>query len=109
MNRIPSDLIKRYLICCYFIKGISNQNRVKRSKKTRKEPKLSPSGNLGEVTDWTKSPRYDPEVWLVDENYKKHLQRHANRIVLRVRLLYYLKQDIIGDVTVRIAEGVHVS
>ncbi|XP_064639881.1 chromodomain-helicase-DNA-binding protein 7-like isoform X2 [Lineus longissimus] len=34
---------------------------------------------------------------LTDEGYKKHLQRHANKVLLRVRLLYYLKQEVIGD------------
>lgn len=29
------------------------------------------------------------------------------RVLLRVRLLYYIKHEIIGDLAARIAEGVH--
>ena len=40
---------------------------------------------------------FDPDHVLRDSGYKKHLQRHSNKVLLRVRLLYYLRQEIIGD------------
>ena len=42
---------------------------------------------------------------LADENYKKHLIRQANRILLRVRMLFYIRQEIIGDCAQMIEEG----
>ncbi|XP_074646816.1 chromodomain-helicase-DNA-binding protein 8-like isoform X2 [Tubulanus polymorphus] len=47
----------------------------------------------------------DPERVITDEGYKKHLQRHANKVLLRVRLLYYLKQEVIGDEAEKVFVG----
>ena len=43
--------------------------------------------------EWAKSA----EDLLGDDNYKKHLIRQANRILLRLRQLFYIKHEIIGD------------
>uniref|UniRef100_A0AAQ4QGG2 Chromodomain helicase DNA binding protein 7 n=1 Tax=Gasterosteus aculeatus aculeatus TaxID=481459 RepID=A0AAQ4QGG2_GASAC len=35
----------------------------------------------------------------------KHLKHHCNKVLLRVRMLYYLRQEVIGDQADRILEG----
>ncbi|XP_033117287.1 chromodomain-helicase-DNA-binding protein 8-like [Anneissia japonica] len=47
----------------------------------------------------------DPEELLTDQGYKNHLKRHCNKVLLRVRLLYYLKQEVIGDLNDKIADN----
>uniref|UniRef100_A0A6P7GKH5 Chromodomain-helicase-DNA-binding protein 6 isoform X2 n=1 Tax=Diabrotica virgifera virgifera TaxID=50390 RepID=A0A6P7GKH5_DIAVI len=63
------------------------------------------------ITDpnhWSKHEKYDGDIFL-ESNYKKHLGRHANKVLLRVRMLYYIKHEIIGDLVQQIADGVHAS
>ncbi|ESN89899.1 hypothetical protein HELRODRAFT_116695 [Helobdella robusta] len=50
----------------------------------------------------------DVDGILVDESYRKHLKRQSNKVLLRVRLLYYLKTEIIGRYTEQILSGAHV-
>lgn len=68
--------------------------RGRKGKKKLREAKLVAS--LIEGSDWAKDDKYDPEVHL-DQAYSRHLTRHANKVLLRVRLLFYIKQEIIGD------------
>ncbi|GAB6030490.1 hypothetical protein CHUAL_007354 [Chamberlinius hualienensis] len=84
---------------------LSPTSRQRKVKKTKKE--LVANCNI-DPHAWATDPKYDAELWLTDETYKKHLQRHANRILLRIRLLCYLKQDIIGDLVIPIAQGTYV-
>ncbi|XP_071173454.1 chromodomain-helicase-DNA-binding protein 8-like isoform X4 [Mytilus edulis] len=51
----------------------------------------------------------DPESVLKDTGYKRHLHRHANKVLLRVRLLYYLREEIIGHAADKINKGLDVS
>ncbi|ESO06310.1 hypothetical protein HELRODRAFT_149039, partial [Helobdella robusta] len=39
----------------------------------------------------------DLDRFISDPSYKKHLKRHANKVLLRVRLLFYLQHTIIGN------------
>uniref|UniRef100_A0A673LK93 Chromodomain-helicase-DNA-binding protein 6-like n=1 Tax=Sinocyclocheilus rhinocerous TaxID=307959 RepID=A0A673LK93_9TELE len=39
----------------------------------------------------------NPEVVLQDDSYKKHLKQHCNKVLLRVRMLYYLKVEVLGE------------
>ncbi|XP_041376531.1 chromodomain-helicase-DNA-binding protein 8-like isoform X2 [Gigantopelta aegis] len=39
---------------------------------------------------------FDPDA-ILDHGYKRHLHRHSNKVLLRVRLLYYLRQEVIGE------------
>uniref|UniRef100_A0A8B9L8B9 DNA helicase n=1 Tax=Astyanax mexicanus TaxID=7994 RepID=A0A8B9L8B9_ASTMX len=39
----------------------------------------------------------NPEVVLQDDSYKKHLKQHCNKVLLRVRMLYYLKAEVLGE------------
>ena len=45
---------------------------------------------------WASEERFDCDIML-DSGFKKHLNRHANRVLLRIRMLFYLKQEILGD------------
>ncbi|XP_025076427.1 chromodomain-helicase-DNA-binding protein 8-like isoform X4 [Pomacea canaliculata] len=51
---------------------------------------------------------FDPEA-VLDNGYKRHLHRHSNKVLLRVRLLYYIKQEVIGDQAVKVFKGVPAS
>ncbi|XP_029139800.1 chromodomain-helicase-DNA-binding protein 8 [Protobothrops mucrosquamatus] len=41
--------------------------------------------------------KYNPDTLFQDEGYKKHLKHQCNKVLLRVRMLYYLRQEVIGD------------
>uniref|UniRef100_H3C7N9 Chromodomain helicase DNA binding protein 7 n=1 Tax=Tetraodon nigroviridis TaxID=99883 RepID=H3C7N9_TETNG len=47
----------------------------------------------------------NPEHILQEDSYKRHLKHHCNKVLLRVRMLYYLHQEVIGDQAERILEG----
>uniref|UniRef100_A0A672SMP1 Chromodomain helicase DNA binding protein 7 n=1 Tax=Sinocyclocheilus grahami TaxID=75366 RepID=A0A672SMP1_SINGR len=47
----------------------------------------------------------NPELLLQEDSYKRHLKHHCNKVLLRVRMLYYLRQEVIGDHADRILEG----
>jgi hypothetical protein len=50
------------------------------------------------------------EDLIADDNYKKHLVRQANKILLRVRMLFYIKQEIIGnEIATQIEEGANAN
>ncbi|XP_042238022.1 chromodomain-helicase-DNA-binding protein 7-like isoform X2 [Homarus americanus] len=76
--------------------------RGRKGKKKIREAKLVASHMEG--ADWAKDAKYDTEVYL-DQGYSRHLTRHSNKVLLRVRLLFYIKQEIIGDHYMQIDEG----
>ncbi|XP_051990554.1 chromodomain-helicase-DNA-binding protein 8-like isoform X2 [Xyrauchen texanus] len=41
--------------------------------------------------------KYNPDSLLIDDSYRKHLKHQCNKVLLRVRMLYYLKQEVIGE------------
>uniref|UniRef100_A0A3P8WMV5 Chromodomain helicase DNA binding protein 7 n=1 Tax=Cynoglossus semilaevis TaxID=244447 RepID=A0A3P8WMV5_CYNSE len=49
------------------------------------------------------SPRADwlvtcnPDHLLQEDSYKRHLKHHCNKVLLRVRMLYYLRQEVVGN------------
>ncbi|XP_069777518.1 chromodomain-helicase-DNA-binding protein 7 isoform X4 [Narcine bancroftii] len=57
--------------------------------------------------DWLVS--CNPDILLHDDGYKKHLKHHCNKVLLRVRMLYYLRQEVIGDVADKIFDGADAS
>jgi chromodomain-helicase-DNA-binding protein 7 len=79
-------------------RGIRNKNK--------KKGKDNRHAALTDPNHWSKSEKYDGDIFL-ESNYKKHLGRHANKVLLRVRMLYYIKHEIIGDLVQHIADGVH--
>ncbi|XP_055078132.1 chromodomain-helicase-DNA-binding protein 6 isoform X2 [Periophthalmus magnuspinnatus] len=74
----------------------------------RKGKKLKTQGG-GEVenADWL--VHCNPELVLQDESYKKHLKQHCNKVLLRVRMLYYLKVEVLGEAATQALEGVPAS
>ncbi|KAG8231203.1 hypothetical protein J437_LFUL010900 [Ladona fulva] len=80
--------------------------RGRKGKKKMKEARMLNA--MMEVNDWSRNEKYDGDIFL-ENNYKKHLTRHANKVLLRVRMLYYIKHEIIGDLVQQIAEGVPVN
>nr|CAD7406195.1 unnamed protein product [Timema poppensis] len=82
----------------------------KQLKKELRESRALAHGHGGEpsdINDWSQHEKYDGDIFL-ENNYKKHLSRHANKVLLRVRMLYYIKHEIMGDLAQHIADGVHV-
>ncbi|XP_061225878.1 chromodomain-helicase-DNA-binding protein 9-like isoform X3 [Neopsephotus bourkii] len=57
--------------------------------------------------DWLR--KYNPEHLLQDEGYKKHIKHHCNKVLLRVRMLYYLKQEVIGNEFQKVFNGIDAS
>uniref|UniRef100_A0A8C3REM3 Chromodomain helicase DNA binding protein 9 n=1 Tax=Cyanoderma ruficeps TaxID=181631 RepID=A0A8C3REM3_9PASS len=53
--------------------------------------------------------KYNPEHLLQDEGYKKHIKHHCNKVLLRVRMLYYLKQEVIGSEFQKVFDGTDAS
>ncbi|KAM9510012.1 chromodomain-helicase-DNA-binding protein 9-like isoform 1-T10 [Guaruba guarouba] len=53
--------------------------------------------------------KYNPEHLLQDEGYKKHIKHHCNKVLLRVRMLYYLKQEVIGNEFQKVFKGIDAS
>ncbi|XP_056157872.1 chromodomain-helicase-DNA-binding protein 6 [Lampris incognitus] len=75
----------------------------------RKGKKLKNQLNVPEVknADWL--VHCNPEVVLQDESYKKHLKQHCNKVLLRVRMLYYLKVEVLGEAANQAVEGLPAS
>ncbi|KAM7006205.1 LOW QUALITY PROTEIN: chromodomain-helicase-DNA-binding protein 6 [Tautogolabrus adspersus] len=75
----------------------------------RKGKKLKNQLNVPELknADWL--VHCNPEVVLQDESYKKHLKQHCNKVLLRVRMLYYLKVEVLGEAANQSVEGVPAS
>ncbi|MBN3308605.1 CHD8 protein, partial [Amia calva] len=49
--------------------------------------------------------KYNPDCLLLDDSYRKHLKHQCNKVLLRVRMLYYLRQEVIGDHADRVLRG----
>uniref|UniRef100_A0A8C5Q8R6 Chromodomain helicase DNA binding protein 6 n=1 Tax=Leptobrachium leishanense TaxID=445787 RepID=A0A8C5Q8R6_9ANUR len=73
----------------------------------RKGKKMKNQMLLPEIknADWLAS--CNPEIVLHDDSYKKHLKQHCNKVLLRVRMLYYLKAEVLGDAASKALEGVN--
>ncbi|XP_067904816.1 chromodomain-helicase-DNA-binding protein 6 isoform X2 [Heterodontus francisci] len=51
----------------------------------------------------------NPDVLFHDDGYKKHLKQHCNKVLLRVRMLYYLKQEVLGEAADKALDGIDAS
>lgn len=71
--------------------GRKNKKESKRAAKSAAAP-----APLVEGAEWTRDEKYDPEQYL-DSGYRRHVTRHANKVLLRIRMLYYIKQEIIRE------------
>ncbi|XP_053604849.1 chromodomain-helicase-DNA-binding protein 8 isoform X2 [Plodia interpunctella] len=81
---------------------------AKKKNKPKDVPKLSDTQKWEDVNHWSSIEKYDCEAYL-ESSYKKHLFRHANKVLLRVRMMYYIKHEVIGDYATQIENGVHAS
>ncbi|XP_041639683.1 chromodomain-helicase-DNA-binding protein 6 isoform X2 [Cheilinus undulatus] len=75
----------------------------------RKGKKLKNQLNVPELTNADWLVHCNPEVVLQDESYKKHLKQHCNKVLLRVRMLYYLKVEVLGEAANQALEGIPAS
>ncbi|XP_069490011.1 chromodomain-helicase-DNA-binding protein 8 isoform X3 [Ambystoma mexicanum] len=70
----------------------------------RKGKKMKSQNNFDvHKADWIR--KYNPDSVFQDEGYKKHLKHQCNKVLLRVRMLYYLRQEVIGDQALRVLGG----
>ncbi|KAL3243971.1 hypothetical protein MRX96_019550 [Rhipicephalus microplus] len=93
------------LYCLRHYKGLSAPVPRGRKGKKLKNGKGEPD-SPDMLADWARDDQYNPDLLLCDDGYRKHLHRHANKVLLRVRLLYYLKHEIIGDLHQQVFAGV---
>uniref|UniRef100_G1KEW0 Chromodomain helicase DNA binding protein 7 n=1 Tax=Anolis carolinensis TaxID=28377 RepID=G1KEW0_ANOCA len=68
-----------------------------------KKVKTQSSQPVLQNADWLVS--CNPDALFQEDSYKKHLKHHCNKVLLRVRMLYYLRQEVIGDQADKILEG----
>nr|XP_033818823.1 chromodomain-helicase-DNA-binding protein 6 isoform X1 [Geotrypetes seraphini]XP_033818824.1 chromodomain-helicase-DNA-binding protein 6 isoform X1 [Geotrypetes seraphini] len=73
--------------------------RGRKGKKTKNQMLLPELKNA----DWLVN--CNPEIVLHDDSYKKHLKQHCNKVLLRVRMLYYLKAEVLGEAADKALEG----
>ena len=74
---------------------IAEKNKEKnRKSKGKKVDSASNNGEL-EGIEWIANEKYDIETHL-EKNYRKHLDRHNNKVLLRVKMLYFIQHDILG-------------
>ncbi|XP_011484855.1 chromodomain-helicase-DNA-binding protein 8 isoform X1 [Oryzias latipes] len=52
--------------------------------------------------------KYNPDTLLLDDSYRKHLKHQCNKVLLRVRMLYYLKQEVIGEHAEAVLKGADI-
>ncbi|XP_069094372.1 chromodomain-helicase-DNA-binding protein 8 isoform X2 [Pleurodeles waltl] len=70
----------------------------------RKGKKMKSQNNFDvHKADWIR--KYNPDSIFQDEGYKKHLKHQCNKVLLRVRMLYYLRQEVIGNQAMRVLGG----
>uniref|UniRef100_A0A671LS39 Chromodomain-helicase-DNA-binding protein 9-like n=1 Tax=Sinocyclocheilus anshuiensis TaxID=1608454 RepID=A0A671LS39_9TELE len=79
---------------------------VPRGRKGKKMKIQSSSFDI-QKAEWIR--KHNPEHMLSDDGYKKHLKHHCNKVLLRVRMLYYLKQEVIGVHCQKVLDGADVS
>ncbi|KAL2090640.1 hypothetical protein ACEWY4_012903 [Coilia grayii] len=75
----------------------------------RKGKKLKNQLCLPELNNADWLVHCNPEVLLQDDSYKKHLKQHCNKVLLRVRMLYYLKVEVLGEAATQALEGMPAS
>ncbi|XP_063529219.1 chromodomain-helicase-DNA-binding protein 7-like [Cydia strobilella] len=92
--------------------GLHNPVPRGRNAKKKNRPKDLPKPNdvprWEDPNHWSSIEKYDCEAYL-ESSYKKHLFRHANKVLLRVRMMYYIKHEVIGDYATQIESGIHAS
>ena len=62
-------------------------SRRKKSKKGQNQPM--------QAIEWIADEKYDMEANL-DKNYRKHLDRHNNKVLLRIKMMHSIQYEILG-------------
>ena len=70
--------------------------RGRKGKKARKESRLQPGVVPEGAAPWVGEEKFDTEMFL-DKSYRRHLDRHNNKYLLRIRMLYYIQHEILGE------------
>lgn len=70
--------------------------RGRKGKKARKDSRLGPGVVPENALGWVSEEKFDAEMFL-DKSYRRHLDRHNNKYLLRIRMLYYIQHEILGD------------
>uniref|UniRef100_A0A8B9UZH3 DNA helicase n=1 Tax=Anas zonorhyncha TaxID=75864 RepID=A0A8B9UZH3_9AVES len=78
---------------------------VPRGRKGKKAK--APSALDVQKAEWIR--KCNPDALFQDEGYKKHLKHQCNKVLLRVRMLYYLRQEVIGDQAEKVLAGAMAS
>ena len=78
-------------------RGSCGRNTLRRLTHQYSKPALIECG-----IDWQSM---EDQQMIVDPGYRKHLQQHCNKIMSRIRLLCFLKDDIINDAASSILSG----
>ncbi|XP_050675614.1 chromodomain-helicase-DNA-binding protein 7-like [Leptidea sinapis] len=81
---------------------------AKKKNRVKDIPKQHDLQKWEDGNHWSSEEKYDCEAYL-ESSYKKHLFRHANKVLLRVRMMYYIKHEVIGDYAAQIDNGTHAS
>ncbi|CAK1549851.1 unnamed protein product [Leptosia nina] len=81
---------------------------AKKKNRLKDVPKQNDLQRWEDPNHWSSHEKYDCEAYL-ENSYKKHLFRHANKVLLRVRMMYYIKHEVIGDYAAQIENGTHAS
>ena len=68
---------------------------VPRGRKGKKSKNTGRSA-IPDAANWAGAEKYDAEMFL-DKSYRKHLDRHNNKFLLRVRMLFYIHYEILGE------------
>ncbi|XP_038222216.1 chromodomain-helicase-DNA-binding protein 7-like isoform X1 [Zerene cesonia] len=81
---------------------------AKKKNRLKDIPKPNDLQKWEDPNHWSSHEKYDCDTYL-ESSYKKHLFRHANKVLLRVRMMYYIKHEVIGDYATLIESGSHAS
>ena len=68
---------------------------VPRGRKGKKSKNVGRS-SIPDGSSWAQEEKYDAEMFL-DKSYRKHLDRHNNKLLLRIRMLFYIHNEILGE------------
>ena len=68
---------------------------VPRGRKGKKSKNVGRTA-IPDAANWAGAEKYDAESFL-DKSYRKHLDRHNNKLLLRVRMLFYIHYEILGE------------
>uniref|UniRef100_A0A0K2SX23 Chromodomain-helicase-DNA-binding protein 7 n=1 Tax=Lepeophtheirus salmonis TaxID=72036 RepID=A0A0K2SX23_LEPSM len=71
-------------------------NRKNRKIKRERGDDDSVGSSNTDGINWVSDEKYDLDTFL-DKSYRKHLDRNSNKVLLRVRMLYYLRVEVLGD------------